>query len=290
MEPPEKIKRLTYDQLDAIITARRAVPLVGFLSVNGKARSACVLRHPGWMEELLKYSNATIESAVRAKMASAISIAALLSAFESMGLGIIAKLDLTLDEYDLIMSPTISAFPELIVLEQDWTPEPLGETSRFRPFRPYELPPIESRTEATTYKKTRPYRRSEDLEEKVSDASVDMEGLMAALKPKPKAEVKLTPEEALAKMLEAMKPKEQKLEELEDRLFETPLVTEEDAPFTEDVVVPIERTKIVQIIRSEVDSKYHLKDENGEFRNPVEGFATPIEAIIFAAGAGLTIK
>lgn len=221
MEITDKIKRLSHEQLEVIIKARRAVPLSLFLSANGKARSCCVMRHKGWMEELLKYTNAAIEASVRAKMNNAVSTATLMSAFESMGLGIMAREDLTLEEYDLLISPIAAYFPELVVLEQTWTPVPLEQTSRYPPYGGY-LPPPEATRGVSEVKKTRTFRRKEDNEEVKEDDKFDPDDILAALKPKEKKEeVKaVSSEDAIAAMLEAMKKPKSKEEIVYDKLDE----------------------------------------------------------------------
>jgi len=225
LEITEKIKHLNREQLDAIVTARRAVSVTEFVSVNGKARAACIQRHYGWQDQLLKFTNASIEASVRSKIGNAISTAAIVSAFEAMGLGIIAKTDLELDEYDTIISPVISAFPELVVLKQDWTVVPLEQNKGWRPAVQYQPPPMETR--GITEKKGRPYRRHEDLETAVADAAAaDINDIMAALKPKNKEpEKKLTGAEAIAAMLAAIKKPEEKIIAIPDNsqvpVFET---------------------------------------------------------------------
>lgn len=207
MEITDKIKRLTYEQLEVIIKSRRAVPLSLFLSANGKARSCCVMRHKGWMEELLKFTNAAIEASVRAKVNNAVSTATLISAFESMGLGILSKEDLILEEYDLLISPVAAFFPELVVLDQTWTPVPLEQTSRYPPYGGY-LPPPEATRGITEVKKTRTFRRKEDNEEVKGDDKFDPDDILAALKPKAKEpERKMTSAEAIEAMMASIKSK-----------------------------------------------------------------------------------
>lgn len=242
MDITDKIKQLRFEQLEHIIKARRAAPFTEFISVNAKARSACALRHPGWMEEFRRFSNAAIEASVRAKLNNALSTATVTSAFESMSLGIMAKEDLTLEEYDLIISPVASFFPELIVLEQDWTPVPMDNTSRYQPFRQYGAPPAETSGISAT-KKTRTFRRTEDhLEEKAAEAAFDPNDFLAALKPKIAEPKKMTKEEALQAMLTTMKPKPEPLpqmmnkpvgmteQELEDGLLAMPVASPSPEP------------------------------------------------------------
>jgi hypothetical protein len=316
VEITERIKRLSYEQLEMVIKARRNVPLVGFISVNSKARSACIQRHAGWMDELLKYTNASIEASVRAKLNNTLSTATIISAFESMGLGIIAKKDLVLEEYDLLISSVVMVFPELVVLEQDWTPLPIDETSRYRPRNPYMLPPEESRTQATSPKKTRTFRRKEDNEEEQFDAAF-LEGI---LKPK-KTEVKLTQQEAVAKMLEAMKPKGLVIESVEaqfpitskiqkemDELVELDSQPEDveikpEVDFADISAIPDEILKAP----SREELKEILKPDSLKIQPSTEGngfrlcdlqtsiywgplFNTPIEAIVWATKEGIKVK
>jgi len=208
MELIDKIKNLKREQLDIIVSARRATPLVSFLSVNGKARAACIQRHKGWADLLLSYTNASIEACVRNKLGNAVTTAAIISSFESMGLGLIAREDLTLEEYNLIISPVVSSFPELIFKEQSWTPVPLEGNLRLTPRMQYQLPPEVSRTEATTIRKARAFRRKEDYETDIKESGIDASDIMAALKPKKKETIALSPDDVLKTMLEAMKPKE----------------------------------------------------------------------------------
>ena len=239
MEITDKIKQLKFEQLEVIIKARRAVDLSLFLSVNGKARSACIQRHHGWQDELLKFTNASIEASIRAKLGSPISTAAIISAFESMGLGILAKTDLTLEEYDLIISPVVSSFPELIAEKQDWTPIPLEQGSKYRPYIQYQLPPEESRTQATLPKKTRPFRRTEDnLEAQVEEAAFNSADFIAALKPKEEVKKVLSKDDAIAAMLAAMKPKSTDLNESGVPNYIADDIKEH---WPEAVVVPVEQ-------------------------------------------------
>lgn len=284
----EKIKKLTYEQLDVIVKARRAVPLAGFLSVNGKARNAAIQRHKGWQEELIKYVNAIIEASVRAKVNNALSTAALISAVESMGLGIITKEDLTLEEYDLIISPMIGAFPELIVLTQDWTPIPLDESQRFRPSQPYMLPPEATRTEATMPKKGRTFRRTEDVVED-QFAKEESDSFLEALKPKTVTPA-ISKDEAIQKMLDAMKP-----------TVKTVTTTSETTPVVPSFATAGPSITSIEFIQTSKMPKYlHLQPstEGDGFRlidfetaiywGPV--FKTAIDGIVWAAKEGIKIK
>lgn len=274
MQITDKIKKLNREQLDTIVEARRATELVKWISVNSKARSACALRHRGWQEESNAYVNAIIETSVRLHLQNTLTLATLISAFESMALGIIAQKDLTLDEYELLLSPVISIFPELILLEQDWTPEPIDESLRYRPRVMYQSP-VEIKE-----KKNRPFRRTEDLEEIVEKEVFDTNDVMAALAPKEK-KPELSKDEALKAMLAQMvkKPTQQQVNEPPSLEVEKHSAPNPNPPDT--------RLRFIKLVTEE--GGFKLKDQDtGEYFG--EKFAAPIDAIIWAAKNGMKIK
>jgi len=205
----DAIENLSAEQLEEIIKLRRAVPLATFLSVNAKARQACALRHHGWENLVLSYTNAMIRGCRATKTIEPLKMATLMSAVESFSIGFIAKSDLDLEEYNLIIGPlAIIAMPDLLVTEQDWTPEPLPKEQRVHQAYWAEL-------QAKDKKKPK-YKEEDD---DPGEAAIDPLKFMTALTVKKVIApivAKVTGKDAIAAMLAAMNPK--KAEEQEGEI------------------------------------------------------------------------
>jgi hypothetical protein len=210
MSVSDAVTNLTLEQLEAIIKLRRAVPLATFLSVNGKARQACALRHHGWQDVFITYVNSMTRAFHNTGLKDALKMATLLSAIESFSIGIICKEDLTLEEYNLIIQPIAEvAMPEMFAKVQDWTPLALPSPEVVA--KEYFKAQVErDKTKLRTYKE-------EDLDPDgdLIDTNIDPATFLKAIGPKKKEPEKIVPKlgskEAVAAMLAAMAPKTKKV-------------------------------------------------------------------------------
>jgi hypothetical protein len=200
----DAIGSLTIDQLRDIIRLRREVPLVQFLAANGRARQACALRHKGWMDHSTIFVNAMLRKIRSVELNDSYATATLLSAVESYAIGLLAKDDLNLDEYNLLIGCVAKvATPEIILTEQNWTPEPLP-TNEAVTRKNYET--LKTRDESRGKRHT----QKEDPDEELAESGIDTSKALAALlKPKPKPEtVKVDTKSAIDRMLGALKKKD----------------------------------------------------------------------------------
>lgn len=244
----DAISTLTEPQLREIIKLRRAVPLATFLAANGKARQACALRHKGWMEVSNVYVNAMIVACHKTGLRDALDMSTLMSATESFSIGMIAREDLTLDEHNLLIKCIAEiATPEIILQEQNWTPDPLPQSQAVA--RQYfETLKEKDEKRGRGKSKERDLDPDGDLADTGIDPALAIKALLGgAKKVVEKVESKISKEDMIARMLAAVKkPAETPIEEWR-------IVTKEDGCY--------------------------LQSSNNERKGP---FLKPAEAVVFA--------
>jgi hypothetical protein len=144
--------------------------------------------------------NAMMIAIHRHGIRDALDIGTLMSATESFSIGIIARDDLDLEEYNLLIRCIAPiATPELILKEQTWTPDPLPKPESLVHQQYEELKQQHQK-----------HRKAKDDSEKEDLASVGINPVAAlkallGKKKEVKVEPKVSREDAIAKMMLAMK-------------------------------------------------------------------------------------